>query len=141
MAACGCGRRIAGIVVAVAEGVHRGLLYSALGLAAWLALSESGVDPIVVGLAMGLLTPAASAARGDLERASDLFRRFREQPTPELARTAQAGIDSAISPNERLQRQFHPWTSYVVVALFALANAGIEVRGGFLGGISLPQTH
>lgn len=123
----------AGIVAAVAVGVHRGLLYGALGLAAWLALSESGVDPIVVGLAMGLLSPAASAARGDLERASDLFRRFREQPTPELARTAQAGIGSAISPNERLQRQFHPWTSYVVVPLFALANAGIEVRGGFLG--------
>ncbi len=113
--------------------VHRGLLYGALGLAAWLALSGSGVDPIVVGLVMGLLTPATPAARDDLERASDLFRRFREQPTPELARTARAGIESAISPNERLQRQFHPWASYLVVPLFALANAGIEVRGGFLG--------
>ena len=113
--------------------MHRGLLYGALGLAAWLALSGSGVDPIVVGLVMGLLTPATPAARDDLERASDLFRRFREQPTPELARTARAGIESAISPNERLQRQFHPWASYLVVPLFALANAGIEVRGGFLG--------
>jgi Na+/H+ antiporter NhaA len=123
----------AGIVAAVTIGVHRGLLYGALGLAAWLALSESGVDPIVLGLAMGLLTPATPAARDDLERASDLFRRFREQPTPELARTARAGIESATSPNERLQRQFHPWTSYLVVPLFALANAGIEVRGAFLG--------
>ncbi|MGO9660822.1 MAG: Na+/H+ antiporter NhaA, partial [Acidimicrobiales bacterium] len=123
----------AGIVAAVTIGVHRGLLYGALGLAAWLALSGSGVDPIVVGLVMGLLTPATPAARDDLERASDLFRRFREQPTPELARTARAGIESAISPNERLQRQFHPWASYLVVPLFALANAGIEVRGGFLG--------
>jgi Na+/H+ antiporter NhaA len=123
----------AGIVAAVTIGVHRGLLYGALGLAVWLALSGSGIDPIVVGLVMGLLTPATPAARDDLERASDLFRRFREQPTPELARTARAGIESAISPNERLQRQFHPWTSYLVVPLFALANAGIEVRGGFLG--------
>ncbi len=127
------GAVLAGTVAAAALGVRRGLLYGALGVAAWLALSESGVDPIVVGVAMGLLSPATPAGRHDLERASDLFRRFREQPTPELARTAQAGIEFAISPNERLQRQFHPWTSYLVVPLFALANAGIEVRGGFLG--------
>ena len=120
------------IVLAVIVGIHRGLLYAALGAAAWLALSESGIDPIVIGLAMGLLTPAAPVARGDLERASDLFRRFREQPTPDLARTARFGLESAISPNERLQRQFHPWTSYVIVPLFALANAGIVVNAAFL---------
>jgi len=120
------------IVLAVSVGIHRGLLYAALGAAAWLALSESGIDPIVIGLAMGLLTPAAPVARGDLERASDLFRRFREQPTPDLARTARLGLESAISPNERLQRQFHPWTSYVIVPLFALANAGIVVNATFL---------
>ncbi len=82
---------------------------------------------------MGLLTYAGPAARTDLERASDLFRRFREQPTPELARSAQAGVGSAISPNERLQLRFHPWTSYVIVPLFALANAGIAINAGFLG--------
>jgi protein-disulfide isomerase len=82
---------------------------------------------------MGLVTFAAPAARGDLERATDLFRLFREQPTPELARSAQAGVASAISPNERLQQRFHPWTSYVIVPLFALANAGVPISGGFLG--------
>src|SRR4029450_4722668 len=39
---------------------------------------------------------------------------------------------TATSSNERLQHLFHPWTSYVVVPLFALANAGIEIDGGFL---------
>ena len=122
----------AAIVLAVSVGIHRGLFYAALGAAAWVALSESGIDPIVIGLAMGLLTPAAPVARGDLERASDLFRRFREQPTPDLARTARLGLESAISPNERLQRQYHPWTSYIIVPLFALANAGIVVDAAFL---------
>jgi Na+/H+ antiporter NhaA len=121
------------IVLAVRLGVRRGLVYALLGAAAWIALSKSGVDPVVIGLAMGLLTYAGPAARGDLERASDLFRLFREQPTPELARSARVGLESAISPNERLQQRFHPWTSYAIVPLFALANAGIEINGRFLG--------
>jgi Na+/H+ antiporter NhaA len=112
--------------------VRGGWLYFALGLAVWIALFESGVEPVVVGLAMGLLTYAYPAARSDLETATERFRSFREQPTPELARTARAGVQSAISPNDRLQHLFHPWTSYVIVPLFALANAGIVVNTDFL---------
>jgi Na+/H+ antiporter NhaA len=121
------------VLLALRLRIHRGVVYAVIGVATWIALSKSGVDPIVVGLAMGLLTYAGPAARTDLERASDLFRMFREQPTPELARSAQAGVGSAISPNERLQLRFHPWTSYVIVPLFALANAGIAINAGFLG--------
>ncbi|MGK8509664.1 Na+/H+ antiporter NhaA [Nocardia asiatica] len=110
-------------------GVRHGAVYALLGLVAWGALLESGVDPIVIGLAMGLLTYAYPASRADLEHASGLFRLFREQPTPELERHVRAGIASAMSPNDRLQRLYHPWTSYLVVPLFALANAGIEITG------------
>jgi Na+/H+ antiporter NhaA len=113
--------------------VQRGAIYAGLGVATWIALSKSGVDPIVIGLAMGLLTWARPASRSDLERASDLFRLFREQPTPELARTASASLTGAISPNDRLQQLYHPWTSYVIVPLFALANAGIPIDAAFLG--------
>jgi len=113
--------------------VARGFTSAILGVTAWIALTQSGVDPIVIGLAIGLLTAASPAARGDLERASDLFRLFREQPTPELAREARIGVSTAISANERLQQLFHPWTSYVIVPLFALANAGVAVDSGFLG--------
>ena len=115
-----------------AAGIRYGVIYALLGVAAWVAVFKSGVDPVVVGLAMGLLTYAYPAHRADLERASDLFRDFREQPTPELARTASVGLTSAISPNDRLQQLFHPWTSYLIVPLFALANAGIAISGSFL---------
>jgi protein-disulfide isomerase len=119
--------------VRIRHGFHYyGLLYFGLGAAAWVALFESGVDPVVIGLAMGLLTFAYPSTRGDLERASDLFRTFREQPTPELAREARLGLAAAISPNERLQQLYHPWTSYVIVPVFALANAGIAVNSAFL---------
>jgi Na+/H+ antiporter NhaA len=122
----------AGVLVLSRLHVRQGVAYLAVGTATWVALHLSGVDPIVVGLAMGLLTYASPAGREDLERATDRFRDFREQPTPELARVARAGLQRAISPNERLQDAFHPWTSYVIVPLFALANAGIMIDGGFL---------
>jgi Na+/H+ antiporter NhaA len=130
-----------GVLVARALRVRVGLVYLALGAAVWVALLESGVEPVVVGLAMGLLTYAYPAARSDLERASERFRQFREQPTPELARTVGEGLRAAISPNDRLQQLYHPWTSYLIVPLFALANAGIAVDSDFLArGFTSPIT-
>ena len=104
-----------------------------LGTALWVALFESGIDPLVAGLAIGLVTTAYQPARDDLERATELTRSFREQPTPELARSAQRSVASALSANERLQYRLHPWTSYLVVPVFALANAGIHIDGELLG--------
>jgi Na+/H+ antiporter NhaA len=103
-----------------------------VGVALWVALFKSGIDPVIGGLAIGLVTSAYPPTREDLERATALTRSFREQPTPELAREAQLGVLAAISPNERLQYSLHPWTSYVIVPLFALANAGIHVTGGLI---------
>jgi Na+/H+ antiporter NhaA len=109
-----------------------GLVIVALVLISWGALVFSGIDPVVLGLAVGLTTPAYSPARDNLEQATGLFKRFREQPPPELARDASRGLRSTLSANERLQAVYHPWTSYVIVPLFALANAGISIDGGFL---------
>jgi Na+/H+ antiporter NhaA len=106
-------------------------VFPAIGL--WVALHESGIDPLIAGLAVGLAVSAYPPARTELERATELTRSFREQPTPELARSAQLGVQSAISANERLQYRLHPWTSFVIVPLFALANAGIHVDGDLLG--------
>jgi Na+/H+ antiporter NhaA len=103
-----------------------------LGGAVWVALYESGVDPVITGLAIGLTTTAYSPARAELEQVSELARSFREQPTPALARSAQMGLIAAISPNERLQHRFHPWASYVIVPIFALANAGVHVSGALI---------
>jgi Na+/H+ antiporter NhaA len=121
------------VILAVRRaGVRYGIVYALLGIVAWVAMLKSGIDPVVVGLVMGLLTYAYPATRSDLERASEAFRSFREQPTPELARSASIGLSTALSPNERLQQLYHPWTSYVIVPLFALANAGIPISASFL---------
>jgi Na+/H+ antiporter NhaA len=133
LTALGAGLAFLGLVVAARRlGVRHGPVYLLLGVAAWIAFFESGVDPVVVGLAMGLLALAYPATRRDLERAFESFRLFREQPVPELARAAQQSVRLALSPNDRLQQLFHPWTSYLIVPLFALANAGITVDGSLL---------
>jgi Na+/H+ antiporter NhaA len=109
-----------------------GPVYLALGIAAWVALLKARVEPVVIGLVMGVLPFAYPVARSALERATERFREFREQPTAELARSASAQLRAATSTNERFQQLFHPWTSYAVVPLFALANAGIAINGDFL---------
>jgi len=120
------------MLVALALRIRHGLFYFLLAAVAWVALFESGVDPVVLGLAVGMVTWASPAGRDELERATSLFRSFREQPTPELARSARSGLRAAVSPNARLLSLYHPWTSYVVVPLFALANVGIALDGDFL---------
>jgi Na+/H+ antiporter NhaA len=112
-----------------------------LAVAIWIAMFKSGIDPVISGLAIGLATSAYPPSRDELERATALTRSFREQPTPELARSARQSLQSAISANDRLQYDLHPWTSYVIVPLFALANAGIHLTGKLISdAISSPIT-
>ncbi len=99
----------AGLVCVVAI-LHRLSVISvpvlvAVGLALWLAVYESGVHATIAGVAMGLLLPA--------------------RPRPGDA----ASIEASVSDCDRAIDALHPWTSYVIVPLFALANAGIELSG------------
>jgi Na+/H+ antiporter NhaA len=120
------------ILLIRAADIHFGPIYFLFGTAVWVAFYESGVEPVVVGLMGGVIALAYPAQRSDLERATDLVRLFREQPTGDLQRSARSALRAAVSPNERLQSLWHPWTSYVIVPLFALANAGVHLSGSFL---------
>jgi Na+/H+ antiporter NhaA len=127
------GIAVLGLVLVVRlRRIRNGIVYGVLGVVAWVAFEKSGVNPVIVGVVIGLVAIAYPASRADLERATDLFRLFREQPTPEYAQTVREGVRTAISPNERLQQLYHPLTSYVIVPIFALANAGVAINGGFL---------
>jgi Na+/H+ antiporter NhaA len=127
------GIAVLGLVIVVRiRRIRNGIVYAILALVAWVAFQKSGINPVIVGVVIGLVAIAYPASRADLERATDLFRLFREQPTPEYAQTVREGVRTAISPNERLQQIYHPLTSYVIVPIFALANAGVAINGGFL---------
>jgi Na+/H+ antiporter NhaA len=121
------------VLIMQRAGVSNGVAYFLVGLAFWLATLASGVHATIAGVLMGVLASAYPPSQRDLQRTSALWRMFREQPTPEYARTASRSLLTTISPNERLQHLLHPWVSYAIVPLFALANAGVVIDAGTLG--------
>jgi Na+/H+ antiporter NhaA len=112
--------------------VWRGPAYLVAGIVLWVATLESGIHPTIAGVAMGVLTAVHPPQRADVERAASVTRLFRQAPTPAAGRAAVLEIGAAVSPNERFQSSIHPWTSYLVVPLFALANAGVALGGDTL---------
>jgi Na+/H+ antiporter NhaA len=108
-------------------------LYVVVGVALWVATAESGLHPSIAGMLGGLLIAARPPRRRDVELAASRFRAFRQSPRPDVGLSARRGLQRAVSANERFQTVLHPWTSYVVVPVFALANAGVDLRGGTLG--------
>jgi hypothetical protein len=88
----------AAVLVARRFPMRPGLICIALGVGAWVSLLKSGVEPVVLGVAMGLLAYAFPAPRSNLERATERFREFREQPTAELARRSTSGYSRSFIP-------------------------------------------
>lgn len=105
-------------------------VYVALGVACWLATYESGVHATLAGVAFGLLAPARPLAPGDVARewAEDLS----DEPSAAEMRSLTAVATETVSVAERTQYRLHPYTSFVVVPIFALANAGIRLSGDAL---------
>jgi Na+:H+ antiporter, NhaA family len=128
----------AGLLVLVAVLVRAGVwwlpLHVGLGLALWLALWHSGVSPALAGVAMGLLTPARPTAPPEVARevggalAGELAADPRPPRLREMLREARGTVPLA----ERLAHDLHPVSAFLVVPLFALANAGISLAPGVL---------
>jgi Na+/H+ antiporter NhaA len=114
-------------------GIWQASIYGAVVLLVWLATLESGLHASIAGMVSGLLVAAFPPRRSDVESAASLFRAFRQSPMPGAGRSAKRGLQRAVSVNERLQASLHPWVSFVIVPVFALANAGVDLRGGTLG--------
>jgi Na+/H+ antiporter NhaA len=112
--------------------IWRGPAYLIAGLALWIAMFQSGVHPTIAGVLLGVLVAVHPPRRGAVERAARLSRSFRQAPTPQSARSAALGVADAVSPNERLAALLHPWSSYVIVPIFALANAGVAIDGDMI---------
>ena len=103
------------------------VIYVVLGVVCWLATYESGVHATLAGVAFGLLAPARPRAPGDVVRewAGDLS----DEPSADEMRSLTTVATESVSVAERLQHTLHPVTSFLVVPVFALANAGIRVTG------------
>lgn len=107
--------------------VWRSPAYVVVGLALWLAVYESGVHATIAGVLIGLLI--ATRAPADSAELDPYARALTEDTTAEHARLAGLAVKSTVSPNERVQHALHPWTSFLIVPVFAFANAGIRLDG------------
>lgn len=145
-----CAAAALGLIFLLRRGDVQSLApYLAVGAFAWLALLESGVHATLIGVALGLLTPAwplrsprlfPTAARRVADQVEAAYydrvltrREFaaNEQRIADVVRLAMFST----SPLERLERALSPWVAYVVVPVFALANAGVVLTGDAVAGI------
>ena len=110
----------------------RGPIYVTLAIIVWLAFLASGVHPTLAGVAIALLVPVYRPDRRDVEQALDLAHMFRQSPNSEYARLAANSLRESISINERLQSAYAPYIAFVILPLFALANAGVLISGEIL---------
>lgn len=122
------------LLVAAAQraGVRFLPVYVALGTGVWFATFESGVHATIAGVALGLLTPARPLLpQADAERIAAELSTDTDVTATEV-RDISFRLRESIPVTERLQDLLHPWTSYLIVPLFALANAGVAVSGDTL---------
>ena len=133
-------------------GVRDLVVYLAIAAVAWLAIHESGVHATVAGVALGLLTPIdphydvpkLRASANDLVRQVGEGRAEDTRGGNELADAALRELEELAresqSPLERLEHALHPWTSYAIIPIFALANAGVELTGDALRDAATSRT-
>ena len=117
---------VVGLVLAALlqrTGVQSPPVHVAIGVSMWWSLHEAGVHPTIAGVAMGLLAPAVARRQTDLVDVDDVPGTL----DAESVRLASRRLKGTVSVVEWLQHLLHPWTSFVIVPIFALANSGIEV--------------
>ena len=125
------------IRIASRIGVRSMMFYIVAGIATWFFVFESGVHATLAGVALGFLTPAAAWYSDEeyFERADwVLLQRKMDEAAPlSAARIDQNALTLAnvsresVSPLQRLEHALHPWSSFVIVPIFALANAGVRL--------------
>ena len=126
------GALLAAIVALQRIHVRATPVYLVLGAGVWLAVLQSGVHPTIAGVVLGVLTPSMPfqrprAVSEEAHRTADGTVDDPSPPdadSPQWLRLAELSRE-AVSPLARVEAALHPWTSALIVPLFALANAGV----------------
>jgi NhaA family Na+:H+ antiporter len=121
------------LVILARLGVRSFGVYTLVALAVWFAFQESGVHATIAGVVLGLLTPARPHLTGDafapfLEHASEPGHEDTAHERPATVRALRQAARQTVSPLEYLESTLHPWVSFVIMPVFALANAGVTLH-------------
>jgi NhaA family Na+:H+ antiporter len=108
-------------------------VYVVVGAGVWLATLQSGVHATIAGVVLGLLAPARPFLdEVDADHVADRLSTDHHVTAAEV-RELSFEIRESVPVTERLQDLLHPWTSYLAVPIFALANAGVSISADALG--------
>lgn len=128
-----------GIVFALQRSqVRSALIYVLIGVLFWVGVLKSGIHATIAGVLLGFLVPAHPnfSRNAFVESAERLLNRCKEtiiQGDRDHSEVLLGQLEELVrgteAPVERLERQFHPWVSYVILPLFALANSGLTLSG------------
>ncbi|KQB83474.1 Na+/H+ antiporter NhaA [Corynebacterium lowii] len=113
-------------------GVWHMFPYVVLSLLTWYAVYSSGVHATLAGVLIALLLPVRVISRKDLESAHEIYHLFSQAPTPGAAQTVRESMVYLIPMNQRLSDVLPLYVNYLIVPLFALANAGVIISGDTL---------
>ena len=108
--------------------------YVVAGIALWFAVQASGVHATLAGVIIGLLVPARPPDQETIDEVAGYGRKLIDDATAEREHLAELAARAAVPTSDRLQRILHPWSAFVVVPLFGLANAGIQLDAGVPAG-------
>lgn len=104
-------------------------VYAVIGIVIWYATFQSGVHATIAGVVLGLLAPATPLLGGRaFETVEDVL--SGDSVNPNKIKDANWQIRESVPITSRLAQLVSPWTSFIIVPIFALANAGIEISGG-----------
>lgn len=133
-----------GIVIVrimAAVGVRTLPSYFLVGILVWIAVDASGIHATVTGVILGLMTPARRWV-GD-KRLYAILEQVIAHPAGDIGsghtkdrdtlQLAEIAVREALSPVERLEIALHPWVGFMVMPLFALANAGVPLSMDSVG--------
>ena len=141
------------LVAANRLGIRSPLVYSLLGLGLWLAFLQSGIHATIAGVLLALTIPVQTRINADefVSNANYFLDQFRKsgkhgenvltnQNQRAVLQAMESATEHAQTPLQRFEHSLHPWVSYFIMPVFALANAGVELKGNLLDTITQPVT-
>jgi NhaA family Na+:H+ antiporter len=148
-AALGVGAAILAVLIVLNRGhVRHPLPYALLGVGVWLAFLQSGIHPTIAGVLLAMTIPARTTVRAEafvaqctaalkgVGPADHHEEEARRQQA--AAQTLEVIAERIQSPLQRLERTLNPWVAYLIIPIFALTNAGVDLGGNLLAVLTEP---